>query len=112
MSGRDGSAVEAQPDRGYSLRGRRVEYVSPALSRRSGDRARVTGVPGSFAQGRMQDYLKGGGAKSKKNSARIFLATPILIAVFSSLLARGYYFFRRTGIGSSPHPIVIGGGGY
>ena len=32
--------------------GRRVEYVSPALSRRSGDRARVAaGVPGGSATG-------------------------------------------------------------
>ena len=52
MSGRDGAAVEAQLDRGYSLRGRRVEYVSPALSRLSGDRARAaSGVPGGFAAG-------------------------------------------------------------
>ena len=52
MSGRDGSAVEARLDRGYTLRGRRVEYVSPALSRSSGDRARVaTGVPGGSAAG-------------------------------------------------------------
>ena len=36
----------------YSLRGRHVEYVSPALSRHSGDRARVaTGVPGGSAAG-------------------------------------------------------------
>ena len=50
MSGRDGSAVEAQPDCGYSLRERRVEYISPALSMRSGGRTRVaTGVPGGSA---------------------------------------------------------------
>ena len=42
MSGRDGSAVEARDDHGYTLRGRRVEYVSPLLSGRFGDRARVT----------------------------------------------------------------------
>ena len=52
MLGHDGSAVEAQPDCGYSLCGRRVKYVSPALSRCSGDHARVTtGVPGGSAPG-------------------------------------------------------------
>ena len=49
-------------------------------------------------QGRMQDCFKGG-ARSKNNRARKgapnFFATPILITVFSSLLARGYYSFRQ-----------------
>ena len=52
MSGRDESAAEARDDCGYTLRGRRVEYVSPVLSRRSGDCARVTArVPGGSATG-------------------------------------------------------------
>ena len=52
MSGRDGSVVEAQGDCGYTLRGRRVEYVSPALSRRCGDCARAAArVPGGSATG-------------------------------------------------------------
>ena len=42
MSGHCRSEVEAQQDRGYTLRGRRIEYVSPELSRRSGDRTRDT----------------------------------------------------------------------
>ena len=50
MSRHCGSEVEVQQDRGYTLRGRRIVYVSPALSRRSGDCTRVTTrVPGGSA---------------------------------------------------------------
>ena len=42
MSGLDGSAVEARGDRGFTLRGRCLDYVSPVLSRCSGDCARGT----------------------------------------------------------------------
>ena len=52
MSECDGSTIKARGDRGYTLRGRRVEYASPALSRRSGDRARAAvRVPGGSATG-------------------------------------------------------------
>ena len=69
MSGRDGCAVEAQPDRGYSLCGRRVEYVSPELSRHSGGHARVTaGVPCGSATGNDD---RGGMGVVPKSPARI-----------------------------------------
>ena len=43
--------VEAR-DRGYTLRGRCVEYVSPVLGRHSGDHARAAaGVPVGSATG-------------------------------------------------------------
>ena len=51
MSGTNGTVVEAQ-GRGYTLRGRRVEYVSPVLRGRSGDCSHVAvGVSGGSAAG-------------------------------------------------------------
>ena len=53
MSGRDGSEVEVRRYRGYTLRGRHVEYVLPALSRHSGDLApAATRFPGDSATGK------------------------------------------------------------
>ena len=50
-SGNDERGVEAS-DRGYSLRGRRVEYVTPTVRRGLNRRARsAAGVPGNRANG-------------------------------------------------------------
>ena len=43
--------------------------------------------------------FEGGGLEIKKIAREIFLATPFLITLFPSLLTRGYYSFRRTGMG-------------
>ena len=44
--------MDLQLKEGYTLCGRNVEYVSPALGRRSGDRARAAvRVPGGSATG-------------------------------------------------------------
>ena len=51
MLGIDGLVVEAR-DCGYTLRGRCVEYVSPAVGRRSGDCTRAAArVPGGSVTG-------------------------------------------------------------
>ena len=61
----------------------------------------------------MQDYLKGG-LKVKKirarKRARNFFSHALFNCRISFITSPGLLFFRPTGMGSSPPPIMIGGG--